>query len=127
MKPLENSVLFLSRQGDCMSMNMQLLYDYFRKNRPDMPVHIICYKGKNSIGGMIMSFKSILKTMSYLSVSRICIIDGYNYPVSILKHRKELKVYQIWHALIALKKIRTSDYRQTKRLFTQNGQGSSYA
>ena len=84
---------------------MQMLHDYFKTNNPDMSVYTVCYKGKNSIGGMISSLLNILKTMFYLSVSNICVLDGYNYPVSVLKHRKGLKVYQIWHALIALKKF----------------------
>ena len=105
MRPVENNVLFLSRQGDYLSKNMMLLHDYIEQNQPEMTVYTVCYKGRNSFKGMLMSLKNILKTMFYLSVSRVCIIDGYNYPVSILKHRQELKVYQIWHALIALKKF----------------------
>ena len=35
----------------------------------------------------------------------MCIIDGYSIPVSLLKHKKSLKVIQIWHASGALKKF----------------------
>ena len=35
----------------------------------------------------------------------MCIIDGYCIPVSVLHHRKELRVVQVWHALGAIKKF----------------------
>ena len=33
------------------------------------------------------------------------IVDGYNIPVSVLKHKKNTTVIQMWHALAAIKKF----------------------
>ena len=43
--------------------------------------------------------------MYHLATSRACIVDTYIIPVSILKHRDELIIIQIWHALGAIKSL----------------------
>jgi CDP-ribitol ribitolphosphotransferase len=43
--------------------------------------------------------------MYYLATSKVAIVDTYSITVSCLKHKKDLKVIQMWHALGALKKF----------------------
>ena len=43
--------------------------------------------------------------MYYLATSKVCVLDGYCIPASILKHKKKLKIIQIWHASGAIKKF----------------------
>jgi len=47
----------------------------------------------------------IVKCMYHIATSRVCIVEGYVIPVSILKHKKSLIIVQIWHALGAIKKF----------------------
>ena len=47
----------------------------------------------------------VLKVMCYLATSKVCITESYCVPISLLKHKKELKVVQIWHASGAVKKF----------------------
>lgn len=47
----------------------------------------------------------LLHCAAELSTAHVCIIDGYCIPVSVLHHRKELRVVQVWHALGAIKKF----------------------
>ncbi len=47
----------------------------------------------------------MLGDMYHIATSKICIIDGYNIPISGLKHKKGLEVIQIWHAMGAIKKF----------------------
>ena len=51
---------------------------------------------------------NILKTMYHLSTSKVCVLDSYSLPVSILHHKKSLKVIQIWHSM---GKIKQSGYQ----------------
>ena len=43
--------------------------------------------------------------MYHIATSKVCILDGYSIPISILKHKKNLEVIQIWHASGAIKKF----------------------
>ena len=43
--------------------------------------------------------------MYYLATSEICVLDTYCLVVSILKHKKSLKVAQIWHSIGTLKQF----------------------
>lgn len=46
-----------------------------------------------------------LEQMYYLATSEVCVIDGYQIAVSCLKHKRNLRVIQIWHSLGAIKKF----------------------
>ena len=60
-------------------------------------------------------FSNLKSTLSYyfslydqmvsIASSKVIIVDGYNLPVSLLKHKKGTKVIQMWHALGAIKKF----------------------
>ena len=43
--------------------------------------------------------------MYIIARSRVIIVDGYNIPTSMLKHKKNTTIIQIWHALAAVKKF----------------------
>ncbi|MDC7235216.1 MAG: CDP-glycerol glycerophosphotransferase family protein [Spirochaetales bacterium] len=105
IKRTKKKILIASRQGNKLSENMQLLADALKKEYPEYEIKIISFKGKNSFAGMVQSLKYIILTMYHLADSRLCILDGYNMPVSVLKHKKALKVVQMWHALMAVKKF----------------------
>ena len=58
----------------------------------------------------------------HLATSRVCIIDGYNIAVSVLNHKSELKIFQIWHSLGAIKKfgyqtLNTVKSKKTAKIF----------
>ena len=58
--------------------------------------------------GLIAKFKYALHTfvqMYHIATSKVVVVDTYIIPVSTLKHKKDLKVIQIWHALGAIKKF----------------------
>lgn len=48
---------------------------------------------------------AIFGDMYYLATSRVAVLDTYSISVSCLKHKKSLKVIQMWHALGATKKF----------------------
>lgn len=56
-----------------------------------------------SLGGKISYCFSVIGDMYYLATSKVAILDTYSITVSCLKHKKSLKVIQMWHALGALK------------------------
>lgn len=100
----KNKVSFLSRQSDTMSIDFKLLEEFFNKET-NLQIEILCKKIPDSIVGKISYCFFIVKCMYHIATSKVCIIDGYNIPVSSLKHKKGLEIIQIWHAMGAIKKF----------------------
>lgn len=113
-------VFFLSRQFNFVPINYEFIIEELKKENIDTKV--ICKKVSNGLNGLIRNeknrksfFKDIVsiigyyfnlyKQMYYIATSKVVIIDGYNLTVSILKHKKNTRVIQMWHALAAIKKF----------------------
>lgn len=123
----KKQVLFLSRQFNNVSLNYQRVIDELEKN--DIKYKCICKKVDSSVndsvrtqgnyssplifikkvlksfGGSIKYYFSLYRQMCAIASSKVVIVDGYNLPVSLLKHKKGTKVIQMWHALGAIKKF----------------------
>lgn len=103
--PLRNKVTLLSRQGNFAGDDFLMLAEEIKNQSPKTEVKILCKKlNKNPLGAVSYGVH-ILAQMFHIASSRAVVIDSYCIPVSILKHRKNLRIVQIWHALGALKKF----------------------
>lgn len=102
----KTKVLFMSRQGDSAGTDFLLLKEEIEKLNPQVKVRMIC---KTLDGGLLKKLGYVINLagpqLYELATSKVAILDSYSIPVSILNHRKELKVVQIWHAMGALKKF----------------------
>ena len=116
----KNQVFFLSRQFDEVPLNYQRLIDGLEKD--GVSVKVICKKissgvnsairnekknrkGKHEILSMLSYYFNLYKQMVYAATSKVIIVDGYNIVSSLLKHKKDTKIIQLWHALAAIKKF----------------------
>ena len=95
----------ITRQSDAPTLDFRLLQDYFENNHPEIIVTILAKKLENGIANKISYMFYILKIMYHLATAKVCAVDGYCIPVSILKHKKKLTVVQLWHASGAIKKF----------------------
>lgn len=68
-------------------------------------IKILCKKIPKNFGGKLNYCFYIVKCMYHIATSKVCIVDGYNIPICALKHKKNLEIIQIWHALGAIKKF----------------------
>ncbi len=102
---LKNKVILISRQVDYPSLDFKMIEEEIRSQDPTIEIKIFCKTIKKGIVKKLSYGIYMLKIMANLANSKVCIIDGYSIPVSILKQRKELVVIQIWHALGAIKKF----------------------
>lgn len=101
----QNKITMLSRQSDVINIDFQLLLDKMKQNRKQANVVVLCKKmPKSFIKRMAYCFYMI-KCMYHIATSKVCIIDGYNIPISALNHKKKLVIIQIWHAMGAIKKF----------------------
>ena len=93
-------ITFISRQSNQMSDDFKLLYDGLKEELKDYKVVVLCKTMDNKIE---YAFHMLVQ-MYHISRSKIVILDSYSILVSNLKHKKSLKVIQIWHALGLMKK-----------------------
>ena len=110
----------MSRQFDSVPYNYQKLIDELESD--GYQTRVICKKvasGLNSalrnekkhgsvlsgFGGTLGYYFNLYKQMHYAATSKVIIVDGYNAVASLLKHKRNTKVIQLWHALAAIKKF----------------------
>lgn len=103
--PQQNKITFISRQHDFENIDFKLLRYEIEKRYPDVKCIVLT---KMIHPGLISKVKygfHMFRQMYHLSTSQIVILDTYCILVSILEHRPELKIIQMWHALGALKQF----------------------
>ncbi len=101
----KNRIVYLSRQSDDKSVDMLLLERAVSELSPDTKQ---VFRLRTIPDGLLPKLGyafSILGDMFYLATSKVAILDTYSIPVSCLRHKKCLKVVQMWHALGAVKKF----------------------
>ena len=103
LKKTKNKVILLSRQSNKESLDFKLLKKGLIEE--GFEVKVICRKLESGLIKKIIYMFNIIYMMYHLSEARYCIVDGYCIPVSVLNHKKELVIIQLWHALGAIKKF----------------------
>lgn len=93
-------ITLISRLSNTITTDFDLLSNGLKKSLPDYKVVVLCKKLDNKISYMF----HMLKQMYHISRSEIVVIDSYCILISMLKHKKNLKVIQIWHAIGLVKK-----------------------
>ncbi len=105
LKKSQNRVAFISRQSETPSLDFRYLIDELKTNYPQYEVVVLCKMIPSGLGGKIGYIGEMLRQMKALATSKVVVIDGYCILVSMLRHKKDLKVIQIWHALGAFKRF----------------------
>ena len=101
----KNKIVLLSRQGDRPSEDFALLCDAFKKLGFDGEVKVLTKKIHEGLGSKISYAFHILAQMYHIATSRAIVVDGYCIAVSVLNHKNEQKVVQLWHALNIVKRF----------------------
>ncbi len=106
--PVKNRVCFFSRQSDKLTLDFSLLQRELQAAAPEMEQVSICHRYRDARDGSVRFAIDQLYSMYLLATSRVCVLDAYWPAVSMLTHRSELRVIQIWHSL---GKIKRSGYQ----------------
>ena len=101
----KNKITFISRQSNKIGIDFKLLIEEIKKESPDIKIIVLNKELNKSLISKIIYFFHMFTQMYHIATSKVVILDGYCIMISILKHKKELKVIQIWHALGSLKKF----------------------
>lgn len=102
--PIQDKAVFLSRQSDTPSENFRLISDELKRRAPNFKCEFYCKRGLKSEMGLSYILL-MLKQMEALAGAKICFTESYCIPISILNHKSELKIIQIWHSMVAIKKF----------------------
>lgn len=100
-----NRIVYLSRQSNEKSVDMRLLEKALAKECPETQQVFRLRMIPDGFAAKVKYCFGILGDMYYLATSRVAVLDTYSIPVSCLKHKKSLRVIQMWHALGAIKKF----------------------
>lgn len=103
--PVKSRIIMITRQSNNVTLDFRLLKEYIEKTDNNIEIKIFAKKLEKGIYNKILYILYTLKVMKHLATSKVCVIDSYCIPVSILKHKKKLKIIQIWHASGAVKKF----------------------
>ena len=104
----KNKVTMLSRQSNNINLDFRLLKEEIemsKDNNTNIEIKILCKMIPKTFFGKIKYCFYMIKCLYHIATSKICIIDGYNIAISALKHKRNLEIIQIWHAMGAIKKF----------------------
>lgn len=101
----KNQIVYLSRQSNTKSLDMQLLEKAIAEADPSVKQIFRIRMIGNGFAEKIKYCLGVIGDMYYLSTSKVAVIDTYSITVSCLHHKKTLKIIQMWHALGATKKF----------------------
>lgn len=104
-----------------MSLDFSMLKDKLEEDIPQVSIVAICNRLDDSGTGMVGFGLDTLKSMYHLATSQVCVLDAYWPAVSMLNHKKNLTVIQMWHAI---GKIKQSGYQT---LGKASGRGEAVA
>lgn len=100
--------VFISRQSNNISDDFHMLGEEL-KNHHGFQVVYLCKTLDGGVNSTLLTKLSygfhMFTQMYHLSTSAVCVLDSYSPVVSILKHKKSLKIVQIWHSIGKLKKF----------------------
>ncbi|HHW69695.1 MAG TPA: CDP-glycerol glycerophosphotransferase family protein [Tenericutes bacterium] len=99
--PTMNKVVLITRRSKKTPIDFMMLKEKINYLYPSTKVVVLNHKLKFKL----MLPIHIIIEMYHLATSRSAIIDSYIIPISVYKHKKQLKIIQIWHALGAIKKF----------------------
>lgn len=104
LTPVRDRVVFISRQSDTPSVNFRMLEEEINRLAPQYTCEFYCKLGLKSEMGLSYVLL-MLRQMKALAGARVCITESYCIPISLLSHKKELTVIQIWHSMVAIKQF----------------------
>lgn len=107
--PTKKQITFISRQSDQVPFEFKMIAKEMKQREKDIKIVYLCHTLdggiRSSIRNKIKYILHMFVQMYYISTSKVVILDSYCMAVSLLKHKKQLKVIQMWHSMGTMKKF----------------------
>lgn len=97
--------VFISRQSDSPTIEFKLIKDQVTALDKEQKIIMLTKTIKGTLFGCIGYYFHLYAQMYHLATSKMCVLDSYCITVSVLRHKRSLKIIQIWHALGAIKQF----------------------
>lgn len=102
---VKNKITYMSRQSNSESIDFRQIREELEKNYPEYKNVVLTKKIEDGIISKISYCLHIFRQMYHLATSKVVVLDSYCITASVLPHKKDTKIIQIWHALGAIKKF----------------------
>ena len=104
--PVRNRIAMVSRQSSTLTLDMRLLKEELERQNPEVEIVTLNRMIPPGLVGKIKYlWYMVTREMHVFATSRVVLLEGYCINASILHHRKELSIIQLWHALGVLKQF----------------------
>lgn len=108
-------ISIISRQAEEPYADLQMLSSQLRRLDPDTEVIVSCRMIGDGIAGKISYIGYLITTQMHLfATSQVVVLDTYCIGASMLKHKRGLKIVQMWHAMGAFKKFGYTSIDETE-------------
>ena len=105
LRRTKNRITIISRQSREQSLDVALLSDYLENNYPEAECKVMVKFIEDGLAGRIGYCFHMLSQMWAIAASKVLVLDGYCICASVLNHKQDLVIVQMWHALAAIKKF----------------------
>lgn len=102
---VQRKIVYISRQFNKETLDFKMIEEEMRRLHPDVKNVILAKRMEKGMINQIKYFFHMIEQMYHIATSKVVIVDSYCIVLSVLKHKKETKVIQIWHAISAIKKF----------------------
>ena len=103
--PVKDKVTFISRQSNSITLDFQLLKDELEKAAPELKIVVLTKKLEGDILSLIEYAIHMIIQMYHLATAKVILLDGYCITASVLNHKRDTSIIQMWHALGAVKRF----------------------
>ena len=107
--PTKKKITMISRQSNKKTVDFMLLEKKIIAKEPDYKVVILCKELKGGAKAKLQNKVSYalhcVHQMYHIATSKVIVLDSYCILISVLKHKKSLKVIQMWHSMGTMKKF----------------------
>ena len=101
----KDKITYISRQYNEETLDFKLIKEEIQKNDKNIKQVVLTKRLEKGAINTIKYVFHIFRQMYNVATSKILIVDTYCIVASVLKHKKSLKIIQIWHASAAIKKF----------------------
>ena len=107
--PSKRKITMLSRQSNYPSKDFLMIEERIKAIDHNIKVVKLCRTLDGGINSSLLSkikygFHTLLQ-MYHIATSKVVVLDSYCIVVSVLRHKKNLKIIQIWHSMGTMKKF----------------------
>lgn len=103
--PIRNKVVFISRQSNKATIDIEYIDKCIKRKYPGIKSVVLTKTLTLSLIGIFSYCLEFVRQMCHMATSKVVVLDGYCIVACVLRHKKNVKIIQMWHALGAIKKF----------------------